>query len=129
LRYLAGTRFSNVENDPAAQHLAEGIYRGLSDFPLERAGYANDIAAWMREDVLSTGQVECPTLLLHDPHDPAAPFCHAEFAATRIANAELIALNSGGHLIWHGPDAAFMQCRRTEFLRTHLAANTSAGQL
>jgi pimeloyl-ACP methyl ester carboxylesterase len=59
-------------------------------------------------------------LLLYDPQDPAAPFCHAEYAATQIPAAELMELNAGGHLIWFGPDAELMQRRRTAFLRKHL---------
>jgi pimeloyl-ACP methyl ester carboxylesterase len=122
LRNLAGARFSNIQNDPTAQSLADGVYEGLSDFRHVRAGYANDIATWGREDVLSGGDVTCPTLLLYDRQDPQAPFCHAEYAVDRIANAELVELNSGGHLIWQGPDADLMQRRRTAFLREHLAA-------
>jgi pimeloyl-ACP methyl ester carboxylesterase len=124
LRDLAGAHFSNIQNDPAAQSIAAAVYDGLSDFLHVRAGYANDIATWGREDVLSTGQVTCPTLLLYDRQDPQAPFCHAEFAAANIPNAELVELDAGGHLIWYGPDAGRMQRRRTDFLREHLAADS-----
>lgn len=122
LRDLAGARFPNVQTDAAAQRFAASVYGGLTEFRHERAGYANDVTTWVREEVLSTGHVACPTLLLYDRHDPAAPFCHAEYAADRIPNAELVELNTGGHLIWYGPDAELMQHRRTAFLRKHLMA-------
>jgi pimeloyl-ACP methyl ester carboxylesterase len=121
LRDLAGENFPNIQNDPAAQQFASGIYDGLTNFHRVRAGYENDVATWGREDVLSGGEVTCPTLLLYDRHDPQAPFCHAEFAAATIPNAELVELNTGGHLIWYGPDADLMLRRRTAFLREHLA--------
>jgi pimeloyl-ACP methyl ester carboxylesterase len=128
LRDLAGTRFANVQNEPAARQFAAGVYAGLSDFRDERPGYSNDVTTWIREDVLATGQVGCPTLLLYDREDPAAPFCHAEFAADQIPGAELVELNSGGHLIWFGNDAKLMHGRRAAFLRAHLAADPSAGR-
>jgi len=128
LRDLAGARFSNIENDPGAKNFAASVYSGLSHFQQERAGYANDVAAWVREDVLATGRVACPTLLLYDRQDPAAPFCHAEFAASHISNSELVELNTGGHLIWYGPDADLMQQRRTAFLREHLSAGSPASR-
>lgn len=124
LRDLAGTRFANIQDDPQAKRFAASVYGGLSDFRQGRAGYANDVATWVREDVLSNGRVTCPTLLLYDREDPAAPFCHAEFAADRIANSELLELNAGGHLIWYGPDADLMRRRRTAFLREHLSVGS-----
>jgi pimeloyl-ACP methyl ester carboxylesterase len=98
---------------------ASGFEDGLADFRQVRRGYANDVRSWTREDVLSTDSVRCPTLLLHDPQDPAAPFCHAEYAAAKIPGAEIVELNTGGHLIWYGPDANRMHDRRTAFLREH----------
>jgi pimeloyl-ACP methyl ester carboxylesterase len=112
-----------VQSEPAAWRLAEDIYDVSTEFRHERAGYCNDLSIWVREDVLSTGQVKCPTLLLYDPQDPAAPFCHAEYAAEKIPAAELVELNAGGHLIWFGRDAGRMQQRRTAFLREHLNVN------
>jgi pimeloyl-ACP methyl ester carboxylesterase len=66
--------------------------------------------------------VRCPTLLLYDPLDPTAPFCHAEYAAARIPDAKIIELNAGGHLIWYGRDSGLMQQQRTAFLRQQLGA-------
>jgi pimeloyl-ACP methyl ester carboxylesterase len=123
LRDLAGTHFTNIQNDRGARQFANGVYDGLTDFHRVRAGYENDVATWSRENVLSRGNITCPTLLLYDRQDPQAPFCHAEFAAAAIPNAELLELNTGGHLIWYGPDADLMQRRRTAFLREHLAGS------
>lgn len=122
LRDLTGTRYSEVQNESAARKFAEGVYESLIEFTHQRRGYRNDLATWVREDVLSTGRVGCPTLLLYDPQDPAAPFCHAEYAAQKIPNAKLLDLHAGGHLIWFGRDADRMQHERTAFLREHLSA-------
>jgi pimeloyl-ACP methyl ester carboxylesterase len=123
LRDLTGERFSNVRNDPGARQFAESVLGDLGEFRHMRAGYENDLATWVREDVLAGARVTCPTLLLHDPKDPAAPICHAHYAAQKILGAELVELNAGGHLIWYGPDAQRMQNRRTAFLLKHLAAS------
>jgi pimeloyl-ACP methyl ester carboxylesterase len=121
LRDLTGPRFSAAEHEAAARQFAQTIYEGLGEFHLVREGYYNDLRTWIREDVLAAAVVACPTLLLHDPQDPGAPFRHAEYAAGRIPGAELVPLNTAGHLIWFGPDAALMHQRRTAFLRQHMA--------
>jgi pimeloyl-ACP methyl ester carboxylesterase len=121
LRYLSGNRFANLQNEPAAWQLVDAVHSDLNEFCYVRPGYHNDASTWVREDVLAMGNVTCPTLLLYDPEDPAAPICHAYYAAGSIPGAELVELNSGGHLIWFGPDAELMRQRRTAFLREHLA--------
>jgi len=120
LRDLAGEQFANVQNELAAQQFAAGIHGGISGFGPMRDGYRNDLATWLREDVLATAKVNCPTLLLYDTKDPAAPICHAHYASDLIPGAELVELNAGGHLIWYGPDAELEKNKRTAFLRQHL---------
>jgi pimeloyl-ACP methyl ester carboxylesterase len=122
LRCLAGDAFCHVNDKPAAWQFAQAMRGGLAEFDFVRAGYQNDVTTWIREDVFHAGNVTCPTLILHDPTDPQAPMCHARHAADLIPGAELVELNTGGHLIWYGPDAKRMQQLRTEFLRKHLAA-------
>jgi len=125
LRDLAGPRYEAVKDIPAARRFAETVYGSLSEFRHERPGYYNDVSNWVREDILSTGDVRCPTLLIHDTVDQGAPFRHAEYAASKIPNAELMGLDAGGHLIWFGRDSERMARRRTEFLRENLT-NTAA---
>lgn len=122
LQDLSGARFSEIQDHPEANWFSETGHRGVTEFRHERSGYRNDLSTWVREDVLSTGQVNCPTLLLYDPQDPAAPFRHAQYAAHAIAGSELLELNVGGHLIWYGRDADLMRQRRTQFLRKHSGA-------
>src|SRR5262249_8873135 len=122
LRDLTGERFAEIQNDPAARQFAESVYESLSDFRHERAGYRNDLATWLREDVMASHLVSCPTMLLYDRCYPAAPFCHAEYALAEIPSAELVELHAGGHLIWYGHDVQLMQERRTAFLKEHLGA-------
>jgi len=121
LRDLTGIRFAEVQDDPYGRWFSETAHSGVTEYRYKRSGYLNDLATWIREDVLSTVRVTCPTLLLHDPQDPAAPFCHAQFAASNIPGAELLELHVGGHLIWCGRDTNVMRQRRTDFLRAHAA--------
>jgi pimeloyl-ACP methyl ester carboxylesterase len=123
LRDLSGSRFDAVKDEPAAWQFAEGVRNGLKEFHLERAGYCNDLATWIRKDVLPGGKVSCPTLILHDPKDPQAPICHARYAADSIPGAQLVELNTGGHLIWYGPDANHMHRLRVAFLKQHFRAD------
>lgn len=117
---LSGPRFAEVQHDPIALQMAEAAYNELRRLRFHRLGYYNDLRAWTTEDVLATGKVKCPTLILHDPLDPIAPFKHAEYAAKVIEHSELLSLHAAGHLIWAGRDAQQMQQCRSEFLRRHL---------
>jgi pimeloyl-ACP methyl ester carboxylesterase len=123
LRDLTGSRYPNVCDEPGAREFAEAVQAGIAEFPPMRAGFANDLATWLNEDVLSSASVTCPTLLLYDPEDPQAPICHAHHVASSVPGAELVELNAGGHLLWFGPDAPRMIEKRAEFLRRHLGFN------
>lgn len=125
LQDLAGPRYPELLEDRAFQQFIAMLQGGICDFRHERPGYYNDVSTWVREDVLSTGRVACPTLLLHDPEDPAVPFCHAQYAASQIDGAELLKLHVGGHWIWYGRDAGRMCERRAAFLRQHLGDATA----
>jgi pimeloyl-ACP methyl ester carboxylesterase len=120
LKEMAGARFTDVQDDPAALALAESAVDSMLQMRRHFSGYCNDMTNMICEDVLSRGEVLCPTLLLYDPADPNVPPRHAEFAARAITRAEALPLRAAGHLIWVGRDATAMRQRRSLFLGEQL---------
>jgi pimeloyl-ACP methyl ester carboxylesterase len=120
LKEMAGGRFAEVQDDPAALSLAEAAIESMLQLRWHFAGYCNDTTSMVCENVLSHGEVSCPTLLLYDPEDPNVPPRHAEFAASAIRRAEPLMLHAAGHLIWVGRDAPAMRTRRSAFLGQQL---------
>jgi pimeloyl-ACP methyl ester carboxylesterase len=49
-------------------------------------------------------RIGCPVLLVHGEYDAVVPIAHAEFAAERLADAELVRLRAD-HSVMTGPDA------------------------
>jgi pimeloyl-ACP methyl ester carboxylesterase len=113
LQGWAGGRFSDIQNDVTAVNAAKSFVSSVSGL----RGYYNDTTIFIRENVLSQGEIHCPTLLLYDTHDPIVPFCHAESAASSIAGAQVIRLHVGGHYLWAGRDAELMRTVRCRFLK------------
>ena len=84
---------------------------------LRRAGLANEGAAIDPADPIDLGSVMVPVLLVHARDDRLTPFSTATFTAQRIAGAETLFLDSGGHLLLGHHDA--VQQRIVEFLTAH----------
>ena len=120
LKEMAGARFAEVQDDPAALALAGAAVESMLQVRWHFSGYCNDTANMMCDNVLSDGEVSCPTLLLYDPEDPHVPPQHAEFAAGAIRRLEPLFLHAAGHLIWVGRDALAMRKRRDVFLGQQL---------
>jgi pimeloyl-ACP methyl ester carboxylesterase len=81
---------------------------------LRRAGLANEGAAIDPADPINPAGVMVPVLLVHARDDRLTPFSTAGFTAERIAGAETLFLDSGGHLLLGHHDA--VRQRIAEFL-------------
>lgn len=79
---------------PLYQHLRVGMFDGL----VERLpGTANDIQATRTYD-FPLAEIAAPTLVVHGTRDPLLPFDqHGAVLARRIAGAELLTVEEGGH--------------------------------
>jgi pimeloyl-ACP methyl ester carboxylesterase len=119
LKDLSGPRYRDLQKNREALELVVSAHRTVKRFRGHRDGYYNDLSTWFRENVLSSGEVASPTLLLYDPLDPIVPFCHAEYAANSIRSSQLVELHAGGHLLGFGRDASLMKKDRDRFLRRH----------
>ena len=115
LKGWASRRFSEIQDDENAIRVADIFTKKRTGL----RGFCNDMTVFACDDVLSKGNVDCPTLILHDPLDDTVPIRHAEYAASHIPNAQLVKLNLGGHYLWAGREITTMQSTRSQFLRQH----------
>jgi pimeloyl-ACP methyl ester carboxylesterase len=99
-----------------------------SGMPLSvrHAGLWNDLHQFARLPVYPLEQITCPTLVVHGRADGNVPLAHAEFVASVVPGAELLALEGCGHFIWVGPEAGRAAGKVREFLVRH--APTAASE-
>jgi pimeloyl-ACP methyl ester carboxylesterase len=86
---------------------------------VRRAGLHNDLRQFAELPVYSLERIKCPTLVVHGCADGNVPLAHAEFVASTVPNAELLALEDCGHFIWVGPGAGSARDKIVAFLRRH----------
>jgi 2-hydroxy-6-oxonona-2,4-dienedioate hydrolase len=79
-----------------------------------RAGLANEGAAIDPAAAIEPAEIRAPVLIVHARDDRITPFSTATFTADRLPGAQLLALDTGGHLLL-GHHAAVGQ-RIAEFL-------------
>lgn len=65
---------------------------------MRQAGLDNDLAQFQDLD-LPLESIRVPTLIVHGTQDQAVPFAHAEFAAARVPNATVHAIEGAGHMM------------------------------
>lgn len=117
LKNMSGSRFAELRDNAEALRRITELSVMLLKTAAQPAGVVNDWAIMTGDDGLLPDSVECPTLIIHDRHDPLVPFAHAEWSQECIPQARLFEVYSGGHLIWFGRDAARMHAERMTFLR------------
>ncbi|WP_159884190.1 alpha/beta fold hydrolase [Paenibacillus puerhi] len=111
--------FSTWPTDKVLQHLNDEARRQFQEMmKRQRSGHGFLIDLDQAQQDLSSAlsAVPCPVLILHSVHDAAVPVEHARYANQHLPNAQLCELESWGHLIWLGPDAADMYRKLFHFL-------------
>ena len=83
------------------------------------AGRQNDYRNLSRLQNLPYGLITAPTLICHGRQDTDIGFFHAEFAARRIGDAELLTSEDGSHLLPLGDDWKEILARQSDFLAIH----------
>lgn len=110
---------ARVISDPdKAPLLRESVLAAYCQPRLRFAGYDNDIAQVRSAGEYPLDQITVPTLVVHGTADPAVPLAHAEHVASRVARANLLAVDGGEHLciVSH---REVVRPRVLDFLRTH----------
>jgi pimeloyl-ACP methyl ester carboxylesterase len=98
-----------------------------SGMPLSvrQAGLWNDLDQFARLPVYPLERITCPTLVVHGCADGNVPLAHAEFGASVVPGAELLALGGCGHFIWVGPEAGQTAGKVKDFLVRHAPSAVS----
>jgi pimeloyl-ACP methyl ester carboxylesterase len=115
----AKQRRAYVRRHPAQLAFFHALVASRLSLSARRAGLWNDLHQYADLPVYPLEQITCPTLVLHGRADGNVPFAHAEFIARTVPNADLLALEDCGHLIWVGPGAESAREKVLFFLRQH----------
>lgn len=86
-----------------------------------RAGLANEGAAIDPADPIEPSTIRAPVLIVHAADDRLTPVATAQFTAQGIPAAEVLILNTGGHLLLGHHDE--VRQRVAAFLATHVPAD------
>jgi pimeloyl-ACP methyl ester carboxylesterase len=78
------------------QDYLQGIWRASNPVSQRRLGMLNDLTPRANDYPLE--KISAPTLIVHAVDDTINNFSHAEYAAEKIPGAQLLKLESGGHL-------------------------------
>ena len=98
----------------------DAMIKAFLPVTLRRAGLANEGAAINPKSAIDPGQLAVPVLIVHARDDRITPFSTAVFTAGKIPHAQMLALDTGGHLLLghHAITRAMIQ----EFLAKHVAS-------
>lgn len=84
-------------SDPEQTELFLELYDTLFPVSLRLAGINNDVEQVNAMSAFPFSELSVPTLILHGTEDRNVPFATAEFAASVIPDAELVAIEDGPH--------------------------------
>ncbi|MFN2151760.1 MAG: alpha/beta hydrolase, partial [Anaerolineales bacterium] len=80
-------------------------------------GLQNDLLQMAHIPRYPLEEIEIPTLVMHGRFDADVPYSQAEFTANTIPTADLITLETSGHLIWLGDEWRDIEPRLVKFLK------------
>ena len=136
ITYLPGViaRLSRVLVVPEGVRLASGdqekLSRAMRNVLLAKRRVAGEVfdAYVSNPDVnrIELSQVLVPTLVMHAQDDPGPPYASAVATAHRIPEAQLVTVDSGGHLMVG--DHADAMSKVARFLHEHRPSRAEGGQ-
>lgn len=104
--------------DEETRRLALTILERCTPASARLAGMLNDADQLRDFANRDLERVACPTLIIHGSADGEVPPAHAEFAAEKIKNAQLIVVPDACHLLCLSPQWAHIREARRKFLES-----------
>jgi pimeloyl-ACP methyl ester carboxylesterase len=106
-------------SDPGQAALLGRLMASSVPLNQRRAGARNEFVQYQNPaiDDWPLDDISAPTLIVHGDADNFAPYEHAQYAASRIPNAELVTFEDGGHFIYI-TDRAEVAGHLTRFIRS-----------
>jgi pimeloyl-ACP methyl ester carboxylesterase len=96
-------------------HYAEE-FRKMNNRQRSYSGFFIDLEQTQKDYTTELIRITAPTLIMHSKNDSVVPLTHVEHAKRYIPNAEMVVLDSWGHLIWIGKHALDFDERLVSFL-------------
>lgn len=76
------------------------VFRTIAIHRLRKAGYDNDMEQFAAITRYPLERITVPTLVLHGTSDYTVSFTEAEFVASKVPHAKLVAVEGGGHAFY-----------------------------
>jgi Predicted hydrolases or acyltransferases (alpha/beta hydrolase superfamily) len=83
------------------------------------SGFLIDLEQTQKDYSTELAAITAPTLIMHSQNDGSVPLSHPEYVKKLIPNAEMLLLDSWGHLIWIGKHASEYDEGLISFLSRH----------
>jgi pimeloyl-ACP methyl ester carboxylesterase len=106
---------ASVVADPDHRERDLALVSSLFPVSPRLEGTLNDEHWFRRLPRVDFERIDCPVMLVHGEYDAAVPITHAEFAAERLPDADLVRVRAD-HFVMTGPDADGAVCAVQTFI-------------
>ncbi|NHZ71505.1 MAG: alpha/beta fold hydrolase [Aquificales bacterium] len=110
-------KVDQIMAEPAQIDQFKKLIKSTVPLSLRKAGLVNDWEQLAQVPRYPLAEMDTPTLVIHGRFDADVPYSHAQFVAETVPNADLITLESSGHLIWVGDEWKDVEPRLVKFLK------------
>jgi len=89
---------AKLADQPETQAQVAGMIWSMWPPSMRKSGFENDMKQFQNLD-LPLDSIGVPTLIVHGTKDQSVPYEHAEYAAARVKNSRLHAIEGAGHMM------------------------------
>ncbi|MBE2222070.1 MAG: alpha/beta hydrolase [Anaerolineae bacterium] len=114
------SKVEQIMADPVQTEQFKQLIKSTLPLTHRTSGLQNDLLQLAHIPRYPLEKIEIPTLVIHGRFDADVPYRQAEFTANTIPNAELITLETSGHLIWLGDEWRTVEPRLVKFLKDNV---------
>jgi len=110
-------KVDQIMADPVQTDSLKQLIKTTLPLTHRMTGLQNDLLQMAHIPQYPLAEIDLPTLVIHGHFDADVPYSHAQFVAETVPNAELITLETSGHLIWLGDEWKEVEPRLVKFLK------------
>jgi pimeloyl-ACP methyl ester carboxylesterase len=108
---------NQIAADPRQMNHLHKLVNNLVPLGMRQTGLRNDLEQLARLPRYPLEHIHAQTLVIHGRFDTAVPYSQAQFVTETVPNADLITLETSGHLIWLGDEWKDVEPRLVKFLK------------
>ncbi len=113
-------KVAQIMADPEQTEQFKRLIKSIVPLSMRHKGLANDLLQLAHVPRYPLEQMQTPALVIHGRFDADVPYSHARFVAETAPHAELITLETSGHLIWLGDEWQTVEPRLLKFLAKNM---------